>query len=80
MMVLDAANGDLLGLERGGIKLDYLVKRGRNEMRDVEDVAVHFGNGLGDVRQGPSPAGLQIVHEFVENGMKIGFEEIQQGL
>ena len=49
-------------------------------MRNVNDVGVEFGDGLGDLAEGPRPPGLDVVQQVVDQGREVRLEQVQERL
>ena len=56
------------------------VERGRDEVRNVHDVGVELGDGLGDLTEGPRPPGLHVVQQVVDQGRKVRLEKVEERL
>ena len=49
-------------------------------MSNVHDVGVEFGDGLGDLAEGPRAPGLHVVQQVVEQRREIRLEQVEQRL
>ena len=56
------------------------VEGGRDEVRDVHDVGVEFGDGLRDLTEGPRPPGLHVVQQVVDQGREVRLEQVKERL
>ena len=62
------------------IILTHPVERWRNDVRDVHDVWVEFGDGLRDLAEGPRPTGLHVVKQVVDQRREVRLQQVQERL
>ena len=56
------------------------VEGRRDEVGNVHNVGVEFGDGLGDLAEGPRAPGLHVVEQIVEQRREVRLEQVEERL